>query len=103
MDIEEARAEIAAIDREMASLFERRMTAAEAVAAWKQARGLPVLDTAQEERVLARNAPLISDPQKRSLYVSFLREVMRLSRRYQHSLIGNRPSADDAPQDGESM
>ena len=87
MDIEEARAEIAAIDREMAGLFERRMTAAESVAAWKKERGLPILDKAQEDRVLERNSALVSDPKKRELYLSFQREVMRLSRRFQHRLI----------------
>lgn len=87
MDIEEARAEIAAVDREMAALFERRMAAAASVAAWKQERGLPVLDKAQEERVLERNAPLVADPEQRELYLIFLRDVMGLSRRYQHRLL----------------
>ena len=104
MDIEEARAEIAAIDREMAGLFERRMTAAESVAVWKKARGLPILDKAQEERVLERNNALVSDPKKRALYLSFQREVMRLSRLYQRRLMeGARDSTDNARQSGESI
>ena len=83
MNLEEARAEIAAVDREMVALFERRMEIAEAIAAWKQERGLPVRDQGQEKRVLENNSALIHDPRKRELYLDFQREVMRLSRRWQ--------------------
>lgn len=86
MTLEEARAEIAAIDREMAALFARRMAAAERIAAWKAERGLPIRDEAQEARVLERNATQIDDPAKRALYLDFLRQVMRLSRQYQEQL-----------------
>lgn len=83
MTLEEARAEIAAIDREMAALFARRMAAVESVAEWKKARGLPVLDEAQEARVLERGAARIDDPVIRALYLEFQRGVMRLSREHQ--------------------
>ena len=42
MTLEESRAEIASIDRDMAVLFERRMTVAKEIAAWKKEHGLPV-------------------------------------------------------------
>ncbi len=87
MDIEEARQEIAAVDREMAALFERRLRAGAAVAAWKKERGLPVRDKAQEERVLQRGAANVKDPEKRGLYQCFLQDVMHRTRQYEHRLI----------------
>ena len=87
MTLEESRAEIASIDRDMAALFERRMTVAKEIAAWKKEHGLPVLDRAQEARVLARGEAWISDPVKRAFYPAFLQTVMRLSREYQERLM----------------
>ena len=83
MTLEEARAEIAVIDREMAALFARRMAAAEPIADWKREHGLPVLDEAQEARVLEHGMAQIDDPAIRALYPDFQRNVMRLSREYQ--------------------
>ena len=97
MNLAEARAEIAAVDREMAALFERRMEIAEAIAAWKQERGLPVRDDAQEERVLKTNSALIQDLRKRELYLSFQREVMRLSRRWQRQWMEEAPETEGEP------
>ena len=94
MNLEEARAEIAAVDREMVALFERRMEIAEAIAAWKQERGLPVQDLGQEERVLENNSALIRDPRKRELYLDFQREVMRLSRRWQRQWMEEAPGTE---------
>ena len=90
MTLEEARAEIEAIDREMAALFERRMAAVEAIADWKREHGLPILDEAQEARVLARGAAQISNPAIRALYPDFQRGVMRLSREYQRQRMEER-------------
>ena len=56
-----ARAEIDCVDREIAALFARRMRAVAAIADYKQANGLPILDAAREEAVIRRNAELIGD------------------------------------------
>ena len=90
MTLEEARAEIAAIDREMAALFERRMAAAEPIADWKQMYGLPIRDEAQEARVIERGMAQIDDPAIRALYSDFQRNVMRLSREYQRQRMEGR-------------
>ena len=45
-----ARAEISEADREMATLFVRRMEAVRAVAEYKREKGLPVLDPARSGR-----------------------------------------------------
>ncbi len=87
MDLKEARLEIDRIDKEMADLFCRRMAAVAAVAAHKQAHGLPILDEAREAEVVARNAERVTDTELRSFYVQYLQENMRLSRRYQAKLM----------------
>ena len=50
-----ARQAIDKIDGELGRLFVARMEEAAKVAAYKAAHGLPVLDSAREEAVLARN------------------------------------------------
>ena len=82
-----ARAEIDRIDAEMARLFEQRMTAAAEIAAWKQANGCPVRDSAREQEILARNGARISDSALRSHYAAFLEGLMAESRFYQQSLL----------------
>lgn len=83
----DARAEINEIDREMASLFVRRMQAVERVADYKMRHGLPILDAAREQAILERNAAYVEDAELRSFYTCFLRDQMQLSRRYQDKLM----------------
>ena len=87
--IEEIRKEIHETDRQMARLFENRMKAVMEIAACKKARGLPVLDEVQEKRVLANNAELIQNELIRPYYLTFMKEVMAISRSFQESLIGD--------------
>ena len=86
----EARAEIDAVDREMAALFCRRMDAVRAVAAYKMEHGLPVLDAAREEQVVQKNLALLGE--KRALYGAYyedlLRREMALSRAMQRRMLG---------------
>ena len=50
--LEQARAEIDAVDTQLAALFERRMAAVLQVAEYKRAHGLPIYDAARETAVL---------------------------------------------------
>ncbi|MBQ8859511.1 MAG: chorismate mutase [Clostridia bacterium] len=86
IDLAEARKIIDEVDAEMAALFTRRMQAVAAVAAYKQAHGLPILDEARENEVIARNAARVEDAELREFYVQQLGEMMRVSRRYQERL-----------------
>ena len=54
--LNEARAIINEVDKEMAELFRRRMEAARMVGEYKMARGLPVLDEKREDELVRRNA-----------------------------------------------
>ena len=53
MDLTEAREKIQVLDRQMARLFEDRMEAVRAVAAYKKKRGPPIEDKEQEMKKLA--------------------------------------------------
>ncbi len=85
-DLTKSRQEINEIDREMAALFERRMKAAEAVAAYKRENGLPILDEKRELEVIEKNCAYIKDETVRGYYASFIAETMKISRAYQSRL-----------------
>jgi chorismate mutase/prephenate dehydratase len=85
--LEEARIEINAVDAEMAKLFERRMRAAEKVAAYKKEMGLPILDPAREAKVIERGASMIEDEVLRGYYIQFLKSNMAISRAYQGRIL----------------
>ena len=87
MELHEIREEIRQIDEEMAELFVRRMEAVRKVAAYKNQRGLPVLDREQEARVLQGRSALIKDPELQPFYREFLQETMDISKRWQVYLI----------------
>ena len=86
-ELEKARQEIAAVDKQIAELFCRRMEAAKAVAAFKQERGLPIYDAQQEQRVIARNSAYVENAEIRAYYIKFLQESMKLACQYEHRLI----------------
>ncbi len=86
--LDEARATIDRVDREMQALFEERMQAVEEVAAYKRERGLPVLDEARERELLARNTARLTRTDLAREYEMFQRAVMASSRAYQHRLRG---------------
>ena len=87
IELEAAREEIKEADRAIAELFVKRMRAAENVAEYKREHGLPVLDAAQEKRVIERNAAYVEDDVIRDYYIEFLKETMALSRAYQSRLL----------------
>ena len=86
-DLEKARQIINSVDTQMAELFEKRMDAVKLVAAYKQARGLPVDDFAREEEMIARNAALLKSEEFRSYYVNFLRAAIDVSKQMQHKIL----------------
>lgn len=76
-----------AIDADLVTLFCRRMDVSAAIAAYKQAHGLPVLDAKREAAVLDKVAALAGEPLDayvRTLYQS----IFEASRAYQHALTG---------------
>lgn len=84
--LKNAREEISKTDEKIAELFVYRMKQSEAVAEYKRERGLPVEDMGREEELIAHNSSLVKDDGIRPYYVGFLRDVMKISREYQHRL-----------------
>lgn len=87
-DLEEIRRRIDGLDKEMAELFEKRMLAAEQVAAFKREHGLSIDDNAREEAIIRKNCKYIEDDRIREYYVTFQKDIMEVSKRFQHRLLG---------------
>ena len=81
--LEQARAEIDAVDAQLAALFERRMAAVLSVAQYKQAHGLPVYDAAREAVVLEKAAARIQDPALRPYYRDHVQNMMDVAKQYE--------------------
>lgn len=86
-ELEDIRRELDAVDRDMVSLFERRMALAGQVAAYKLAHGLPVLDSSREEQVLASRAAMLEEPRLAGSVRALYEEIMRLSRQEQQRIL----------------
>lgn len=84
--LEEARKIINEVDAAMAELFVKRMRAAELVSEHKMELGLPILDQKREGEVIERNSALVEDEILKGYYIDFLKNVMSVSRAYQHRL-----------------
>lgn len=85
--LQEARKIINEVDAQMAVLFEQRMRAAQMVAEYKQAHGMPILDAAREEEVIRNGAARVQQDDLRGYYMDFMRDTMAISRRYQQKLL----------------
>ena len=83
----EARKVINEVDEKMAELFMQRMSASKMVAEYKREHGLPILDQKREDELIEQNCQYIKDEQLKSFYISFLRDIMKTSRAYQHMLV----------------
>ena len=83
MKLEEIRQEIDSIDKELVSLFIRRMNCASEVAEYKKEHNLPVLDASRERALLNKISDLSGEEFEeytRTLYST----ILALSRSYQH-------------------
>ncbi len=83
----DARKTISEIDKEIATLFEKRMKAVEGVAEYKKVNGIPVEDAVREAQLIEANSSLVGNDEIRSYYINFLKNTMKLSKDYQHRLI----------------
>ena len=83
MKLEEIRNEIDAIDKELVSLFIRRMNCSAEVAEYKKENNMPVLDASRERALLNKISDLSGEEYEeysRTLYST----ILSLSRSYQH-------------------
>ena len=92
--LEQARAEINAVDAQLAALFERRMAAVLSVAQYKQAHRLPVYDAAREAVVLEKAAARIQDPALRPYYKDRVQNLMDVAKQYAAVVLGQNRAAN---------
>ncbi|MBQ6387031.1 MAG: chorismate mutase [Ruminococcus sp.] len=84
-NLDEIRVEIDAIDKELITLFNRRMDCAGEVGRYKQANGLPVLNREREKEILDR---IQSESGEYGSYARLLyQNIMELSRSLQHNIV----------------
>ena len=86
MDLKECRERIDVIDAQLAALFTERMEVAEAVARYKIAHGMQVLDTAREAQKLDKAETMVPAKEREGIREVFTL-LMALSRRRQHELL----------------
>lgn len=82
-DLQISRAQIDEIDKELCSLFERRMAVCQEVAAYKAANGLPVLDVQREREVLEAKRQLVKEPSMQPHVAALFETIMAQSRQLQ--------------------
>lgn len=88
VDLAVSRERIDAIDARIVELFEDRMRIAADVAAFKRAKGLPVLDREREARKIEAVTQAASDDFAQYMAPLF-RFVMEMSRAHQHGLLAD--------------
>lgn len=85
MSIENIRAQIDEVDKQMAKLFVKRVSLVTELAALKQAAEKPILDGGREQEVIANVTSHCSKELEEEI-AELYKEIMRLSRRYQSRL-----------------
>lgn len=85
--IENARSTINEIDKEIASLFEKRMKAVEDVISYKIENNLPIFDEKREKEVIQKNSSLINEEKYKKYYIEFIQMMMDISKKYQQDIL----------------
>ena len=89
MDLQAIREQINGVDDEMARLFSKRMLLVSEIAAYKEEKGLPILDQGREDAILERVAQRAGEelaPYVKRVYLT----LFAVSREYQKTQ-RNRP------------
>ena len=85
-EIDEIRTKINEIDKEIAALFEERMSCVKEVAAYKKERGLPIKDATRETALIERNLTYLNNPDISEYYITLQKDIMGISCKYQERL-----------------
>ena len=85
--LDQYRAQIDAIDRQIVPLFLQRMEVTGQVGEYKKSLGIPVLDPDRERQVLAAKEALCPDPHRRADVHALYESIMAISRRQQRGLV----------------
>lgn len=85
--LDDARIIINECDKEMITLFKKRMSAAKMVAEYKASNNLPILDLKRENELIKRNTQILNDQELEVYYITFLEGMLKASKDYQEELI----------------
>lgn len=89
-ELEQCRKEIDEIDRELSTLFERRMDVAVRVANYKKENNLPIYDEERESKIIKKNIDNLKNKHYDLLARRFFLSIMELSRSLQETIIKKR-------------
>lgn len=87
MDLADYRNKIDEIDKEIVSLFERRMETSEAIANYKKDNNLPILNSGREDQVIKKVKSCLKNPELMEGAEELYRCIMKISRAYQQKKI----------------
>ena len=85
--LDKQRAEIDAIDREIVSLFERRMQVVMDVARIKKENGMAIFDASREKEVIAKVQSYLKDATLKEELAEAYETLMKVSKDYQQKQI----------------
>ena len=85
-NLDTLREKIDKIDKEMISLFEKRMYVAKQIGEYKIKNNLPVLNTKREEIVLENCVNNLEYKNMEKYATDFMKNVMKISRDYQKDI-----------------
>ena len=85
-NLDTLREKIDKIDKEMISLFEKRMYVAKQIGEYKIKNNLPVLNSKREEIVLENCVNNLEDKNMEKYAKDFMKNVMKISRDYQKDI-----------------
>ncbi len=85
MDLNEARAEIDRVNRELVPLIERRMDAVVEVTRCKREHGLPVYDAERERAVLDAVAASVSNEEYRDAVSKVFQSIMDAAKEFEEA------------------
>ena len=81
--LDEAREIVNDVDKEMISLFIKRMAAIKMIAEYKNENNIPILDTNREEVIIQKNLDLLSNKQLEKYYLEFFQGILKSSKEFQ--------------------
>ena len=89
-ELEQARARIDLIDKQMTELFKARMHQCEVIADYKSRNEVPIVDNAREMQILEKGRELLDNSDMFGYYERFQKKLMEVSAEYQRSIIENK-------------
>lgn len=87
MDLQAIRVQIDEVDKDLVKLLEKRMKLVSQVVAYKQEKGVPVLDRSREEVILDRVAGRVDDDQYRYTIRKTFESILAHSRDFQAQVL----------------